>query len=225
MGGVRLTRLLLLDTSCGLTSAGVVDAGGILGEVRLDLGRRQSSLLPNVVEDLLRLLDVSLQSLEGIGVVVGPGVYTGLRVGVCYAAGLAEALGVEVYPVSTLDAMAFEPPLWDGPTCAFVRAKRGFLYAAIYDDPSSGPCWGPYMVEAGDLMGRLAGSGVRLVRGPRCEELRLEGTPFRFEELRSPSIRGMIRSVEAGLSSPESPVDVRVMYLREPDFGPPSCHG
>ncbi|EHM09970.1 universal bacterial protein YeaZ [Thermanaerovibrio velox DSM 12556] len=220
-----LGRVLWIDTSCGYTTVGMTEGRRVVGEVRLDLGRSQSTHLPGMVEGLFRSLEVPMQSLDSIGVVVGPGAYTGLRVGVCYAQGLAEAIGVDMLPVPTLDALAQERT-WghSGPFISFLRAKKGLLYVAAYDDLSCGPFWGPVICEPSYLLKEVTARGIRLAKGPYCEEIELmHQVGLSVMDVPSPSIRGMVGFVESCSPSGVSPADVRLMYLREPDFGPTPC--
>ncbi|MCX7827903.1 MAG: tRNA (adenosine(37)-N6)-threonylcarbamoyltransferase complex dimerization subunit type 1 TsaB [Thermanaerothrix sp.] len=220
-----LGRVLWIDTSCGYTTVGLSEGRRVVGEVGLDLGRSQSTHLPGVVEGLLRSLGVSMQSLDSIGVVVGPGYYTGLRVGVCYAQGLAEAIGVGILPVSTLDAIAAERACYQGPCMSFLRAKMGLLYVAAYgEDLSCGPCWGPLIGEPSWVLKEAEARGIGLAKGPYCEEIDLmHQAGFIVVDVPSPSVRGMLDFAERCSTTAVCPADVRLMYLREPDLGPTPC--
>ena len=99
-----------IDTSCGFTVLGLAEGNRVTAESRWELGRAQASLLPSLVRQVLQPFHLTLEDLEVLAVTVGPGAYTGLRIGVAYAAALADALGIRVVPLSTLEVLAEEAP-------------------------------------------------------------------------------------------------------------------
>ena len=98
-------------------------------------GSSHCATLPDAVEELLAASGLKIGDLKGIGVAIGPGSFTGLRVGLSYAKGLARAVGIPLAGVPTLDAMALA---WrsGGPPgtqlCPILDARRGEVYAALY---------------------------------------------------------------------------------------------
>ncbi len=97
------------------------------------------------------------QEIEAIAVGLGPGSFTGLRVGVASARGLGAALGLPVIGVCTLDALArgIEAPAAGRPRLALLDARRGELFAALYGG-SGERLWGPWVGGPGALCERLA---------------------------------------------------------------------
>ena len=98
--------ILALDCSLRWTNVAVFLGGGVLISERLDLGRRQSAELPVVVKNALSGAGCSFSQVGLLAVTNGPGYFTGIRVGVSYAAALAYGLRVKVAPVSTLRMLA-----------------------------------------------------------------------------------------------------------------------
>jgi tRNA threonylcarbamoyladenosine biosynthesis protein TsaB len=91
--------------------------------------------LPTAVDNLITEVGIRLAQLKGIGVAVGPGSFTGLRVGLSYAKGLARAGGIPLAGVPTLDAMALAAgsELPDGTLlCPLLDARHDEVYAALY---------------------------------------------------------------------------------------------
>src|SRR6476619_4307371 len=86
------------------------------------------------VDRVLREADVQLDAVTGIVVGVGPGPYTGLRVGLVTAAALGDALGVPVHGICTLDGIAYAAGL-DEPFTVATAARRKEVYWARYDSP------------------------------------------------------------------------------------------
>src|SRR3984893_19300360 len=99
--------LLCLDTGTPEVSAAIGADGTVLGEVRLGRGRRHAEHLAPAIEYLCRELDVELARLSAIVVGLGPGLFTGLRVGVTTAKTMAQVLRVAVVGVGSLALVAY----------------------------------------------------------------------------------------------------------------------
>jgi len=133
-----MTMFMGLDCSTGWTSMGIVESQSAVGEVTLDLGRRQSSRLPNLLDNLLAETSRDIRNVDIFAVTTGPGLFTGIRVGLSYVTGLAYALGKPVVGVPTLFAMAY-PFLFKNLTVVPVlRARSDRVFAAIYHRSSKG---------------------------------------------------------------------------------------
>ena len=120
--------ILALDCSLRWTNVAISMNGEILVSERLDLGRRQAAELPEIVKSALSRAGYSFGQIGLIAVTNGPGYFTGIRVGVSYAAALAYGLGVQVAPVSTLRMLAQK----NAPTLVAVYAGRERVYAASF---------------------------------------------------------------------------------------------
>jgi tRNA threonylcarbamoyladenosine biosynthesis protein TsaB len=116
-----------LDTSTPITSVAVL-GDGFERELHDD-GER-----PRHAQTLLPLLEQAVEDwgvVERLCVGVGPGGFTGLRLGIATARALSQALELPVVPVSSLDALAAPHP---GVVAALIDARRGELFAAVYED-------------------------------------------------------------------------------------------
>jgi len=127
--------LLAIDTAGGDCSAAVYDgvAGVALSEITDAIGIGHAEKLMAVIDRALDEAGLSIDAIERIAVTIGPGSFTGIRVGVAAARGLALALGVEAVGVSTLAVLAASAA--DGtksPLLAAMDAKRGEIYAQLY---------------------------------------------------------------------------------------------
>ena len=128
-------RILALDTAANLCAACVFDdAGGELGRAVLDLGKGHAEHLIGVIEAALERAGCAYADLGAIAVSIGPGSFTGVRVGVATARGLALALGVPAIGITTLEALATQAR--DGQpgraALARIEAGRGQAYVAAY---------------------------------------------------------------------------------------------
>ncbi len=146
---------LAIDTAANLCAACVCDTqGGERGRAVLDLGKGHAEHLMAVIEEALAAAGCAYADLDAVAVSVGPGSFTGVRVGVSAARGLALALGIPAVGVSTLEALAAEAR-GDTPRAVLARveAGRGQAYVAAYAADGA-PTFGPaaVTVEEADAM-------------------------------------------------------------------------
>lgn len=130
-------KLLAIDCAANLCAACVYDAGaGVeLGREVLDLGKGHAEHLMAVIEAALKAAGAGYGDLAAVAVSVGPGSFTGLRVGVSTARGLALALKIPAIGVTTLEALAAEAAAaFPGrAVLAALDAGREEIHAALYD--------------------------------------------------------------------------------------------
>ena len=124
--------LLGIDTSAHLCAVCVYDAAEqkVLAERTSDIGRGHAELLFDQIESCLKACELEYSSISRIGVTVGPGSFTGVRVGLAAARGLGLSLGVDVAGISTLDAseaLALKTR-FDGKLATILDARRAEAY-------------------------------------------------------------------------------------------------
>jgi tRNA threonylcarbamoyladenosine biosynthesis protein TsaB len=125
---------ILLGVATATSQVGVALAGpdGPLAALQVRRGRRHAELLVPAIETLTRMAGIGTQQIGRIAVDVGPGLFTGLRVGVASGKALAAALDIPIVGCSSLDVLA-HPHHREGRTvAAVVDAKRGEVFWAIY---------------------------------------------------------------------------------------------
>ncbi|GAA3027897.1 tRNA (adenosine(37)-N6)-threonylcarbamoyltransferase complex dimerization subunit type 1 TsaB [Kitasatospora albolonga] len=125
--------LLAFDTATPAVTAAVHDGERILAEAHQVDARRHGELLLPSIDRVLRDAGVDKHALTAIAVGVGPGPYTGLRVGLVTAATLGHALGLPVHGVCTLDAIAHQAENDGAPFTVATDARRKEVYWASYD--------------------------------------------------------------------------------------------
>ncbi|QJD78478.1 tRNA (adenosine(37)-N6)-threonylcarbamoyltransferase complex dimerization subunit type 1 TsaB [Spirosoma rhododendri] len=128
--------ILSLDTSTTVCSVALHQDGTLLGCYELFIERTSSAMLTSLIDDVVRQTGFTLDQLDAVAVAMGPGSYTGLRIGVSTAKGLCFALGKPLVAVNTLAAMAeqirgFYPA--DTLLCPMIDARRMEVYCAFYD--------------------------------------------------------------------------------------------
>ena len=125
-------RLLALETATLAGGAALLEDGRLVGESRLNIKLTHSERVLAVVDRLLHDCAWEIASLRGLAVSIGPGSFTGLRVGAATAKGLALALDVPVAPVPTLDALAATLPFADAPVVPLLAARKNEVYCSLY---------------------------------------------------------------------------------------------
>jgi tRNA threonylcarbamoyladenosine biosynthesis protein TsaB len=128
-------RVLGVDTTTGHGSVALVDADKLVGEVHMRADQGHSRWLLGAIDLLLQSAGLTIGGIDGFGVAVGPGSFTGLRVGLATVQGLAEGAGKKCVGVATLDALAAR--LFDGsrPVAPMLDAYREQVFAAVYSGP------------------------------------------------------------------------------------------
>jgi len=108
------------------------DGERLLGEQYQNTGLTHSQTLMVMAEELLRQCGKTAQNVQAVAVAEGPGSFTGVRIGVAAAKGLAWGLDVPLYGVSTLEAMAMGLGAFDGVVCSVMDARRAQVYNALF---------------------------------------------------------------------------------------------
>lgn len=96
--------ILAINTAAAACDLAIVDDDRVLAEWREDMARGQDARLPGAVQDMLAGAGLGLADIDRIGVVCGPGSFTGVRIGVAFARGLSLTLGIDCVGVSSLEA-------------------------------------------------------------------------------------------------------------------------
>lgn len=213
-------RILAIDTALDLCSVAFVTAAGRGPALSEPLARGHAERLFAMVEAVLAEDGATLEDADRIAVTIGPGSFTGIRIGLAAARGFALALGRPVIGVDTLEALAAsaaERP--SGPVFAAIDARKGEVYAAVHHRGTE--VVAPFAADVAAALDRVPhdcglviGSGAPLlahaatVAGRRLPPL---------EPLAGPDIRKVaaIAAARAPAARPPAP-----LYLRAPDAKP-----
>ena len=209
-------RVLVIDTALGLCTAGVfaVEDGRAraLGLRSEPMGKGHQERLAGFARDAAAEAGGGFAAIDRIGVTVGPGSFTGLRVGLAFAQGLGAALDRPVVGVSTLDGLAASVNA-DGPVAALIDARRGQVYAAI------GPAGEARALSLEAAMAAVAGLGAGATLAGSGAPLVAEAAPAATVlDLAGPAPEALAR-LAAAADPAVSPA--RPLYLRAPDATPP----
>lgn len=157
-------RVLALDTATSACTVAVVDGDAVLAELTLQVPRAHSTRLMPLVAQAIAESGLSKADLDAFAVGVGPGSFTGLRIGLATVKGLAFALGKECVPVSTLAATAYGTGAQIGLVVPLFDAKRDQVFTAVYAAGDRDPAtWVELMPPAHRHIDQLA-EEVRALR-------------------------------------------------------------
>ncbi|MBP1719219.1 MAG: yeaZ [Deltaproteobacteria bacterium] len=140
--------ILALETATLIGSVALVDASmpedasnlamKVVGEITLNLQSTHSERLMPSIHNLLEEASLKIHDLQGISLSLGPGSFTGLRIGVSTVKGLAYALKIPVVGVSTLEALACNVPYRSSVICPLLDARKKEVYAALFQGDEGG---------------------------------------------------------------------------------------
>lgn len=205
-------KLLAIDTSAHICAVCVLDtqAGQILAEKFLEIGRGHAEVLMGLIETCLSQADVSFEDLGRIGVTIGPGSFTGVRVGMSVARGFGVSLGIPVVGISTLDACEARARElgFQGDLLSLLDAKRGELYCKISNQDAFAASYEAILEKIAGLELSICGSGSLILN-----EISQQNTSIVHTEAAPQiSVVGKLASQKPDPSGPPEP-----LYLRSAD--------
>ena len=130
--------ILGIDTATQIASVGITRGEEAIAEASTRAASNHTETLLPLIADVLSQANVSLRDIEGIGVSIGPGSFTGLRIALGTVKGLAYAMGQRVVGVPTLEALAHTVSDWEGLICPILDARKREVYAALFQRSRNG---------------------------------------------------------------------------------------
>ena len=126
-------KILSIETSTMLGGVAILDEqAGLIAETKLNVKTTHSERLMTAVDNTLKQSEMGLNDIDVFAVALGPGSFTGLRIGLSTAKGLSYATGKPLVTVPTLDAFAWNFAFSLYPVCLMLDARRNEVYAAVY---------------------------------------------------------------------------------------------
>jgi tRNA threonylcarbamoyladenosine biosynthesis protein TsaB len=195
--------VLGIDTCLGACSAAVLEGDRLLAATAEPMWRGHQERLASLVAETMAEAGVAFDELNRVGATVGPGSFTGLRVGVAFAKGLSVALGVPAVGVGALDAFAAGVP---GAALVVADARRGQVYwqAFLEGAPATAPAVSPLEDLARQRPAILLGPGAPLA-----------ASLFPAAEVRAADAPSPIAVARLIAKAPLAPI--KPLYLRPPD--------
>lgn len=124
--------VLGIETATNVCGVGLSKDNTFIGEYRLLRGSVHAEQVPPAIEILLRDSGFTVNDLDGIAISIGPGSFTGLRIGLGVAKGLTFASNKPLIPVKTMDAMVWQLPGYCPYACVLIPARKGEFYQGIF---------------------------------------------------------------------------------------------
>ena len=126
-------KILGIDTSTKFCNLGLIEDENILIEYTINgLKKKHSSILVPAIKNLLKTIDLKMEEINGIAVSMGPGSFTGLRIGLSVAKGLCYACSLPLLGIPTLDAMAFSLKEIPYLICPILESKKDEIYDVVF---------------------------------------------------------------------------------------------
>ena len=218
--------ILGIETSTKTGSVAIVSEEGVVAQYSLNIEVTHSERLMSTVDRVLKDTGVIMSQFDGFAVAVGPGSFTGLRIGIAAVKGLALATGKPVSAVPTLLALAWNLPYAAYPVCPLLDARKNEVYAALYkfEGDACVQVMPETTIPLPDLAGKL--SGDILFTGEAAQLYRREiekqlGARARFAP-RATALPSAAVVAELGLESLKSGArmdadSLTPLYIRRPE--------
>lgn len=125
-------RILAIESSANTASVAIIDEECLVAEYTINHKKTHSQTLLPMIDEICNMTESDCKDLDAVAVSVGPGSFTGLRIGAATGKGIALALNKKMVAVPTLEAMAYNYYGADFMICPIMDAKRRHLYAGVY---------------------------------------------------------------------------------------------
>ncbi len=126
-------KILAIETSTRLGGVSIMDEGdGLIAEIRLNVEATHSERLMTLIDQALKRSSLEIGGIDMFAISIGPGSFTGLRIGLSTVKGLAFATEKPVVAVPTLEAFAWNFPFSPYPVCTMLDARKKEVYAAVF---------------------------------------------------------------------------------------------
>ena len=142
-------KILALDTSGPNCSVSIIDDNNILADFTINNGTTHSQNLVPMIDQTLKFANIELSDIDTFACSIGPGSFTGLRIGIATIKGFALSLNKPVLSVPTLLALAYNVSNFEGIVCSIIDARNDNVYAGIYryDSDNESPNYKPELIE------------------------------------------------------------------------------
>lgn len=126
-------KILSVDTSSNICSVAILEDENCIAEINKNDGKTHSENLMPMIEKILQDNNIKLNSIELIAIAVGPGSFTGIRIGIASIKAISEVLSVPIVAVSSLEGLAYNVDENFENICSLIDARNNQVYAGIFD--------------------------------------------------------------------------------------------
>jgi tRNA threonylcarbamoyladenosine biosynthesis protein TsaB len=187
-------KILAIETATIAGSIAIFDdSAGLIGEVRVDVKVAHAERLMPSIEWLLTASGVAVHEIDAFAISIGPGSFTGLRIGLSTVKGFSYATGKPIVPVPTLDAFARTLPFCSYMICPLFDARKNEVYAALYK-------WDGNV--CGKILPETAISPAELLNGIHERTVFMGEGAIRYREIISDALGGNAVFAPASRMSP-----------------------
>ena len=224
---------LSINTSTKQYSLAVMKGESLLGECTLPFGPQHFANLMPSLDNLLMQTDLGPEKLDALIVALGPGSFTGIRIGLAVAKGLSQSLDIPIVGIPTLLAMASQLPYTKEDICPIITSRRGEVFTALFSWSNNGRLsrikkdMSLRITDIGSIIKNrtvLIGNDF-LNQGPLLKKLLgRKGVlaPSNLWSLRASSL-GILGLKKLKGSNIRSSAELVPIYLREPDIRSPNA--
>ncbi len=217
--------ILGIETATERVSVSIGGHEGVIGLFEVTKGRRHAETLVPAIDFVCKQAGIELAEVSVVAVDVGPGLFTGMRVGLSAAKAIAQALSVPMIGISSLDLLAFPCRHADRVVVPVIDARKGEVFYAMYRQVPGGiqqvaePAVGPVEDLVADLMARSQDVLVVGDGAVRYRDEILEGFHCEMGGDAHPSAGQLVQLAHARALREEwvQPRDIEPVYLRAPD--------
>lgn len=194
-------KLLAVDTATQTCSVAIAEDDRIRIEVTSDHARTHARHLLTMIDDVLQQSDMDIGELDGFAVTVGPGSFTGLRIGISTVKGLAHAVTKPVAAISTLEALAYSVAGFPGLVYAWIDARKKEVYTALYrwEGDRFGIVTPPQVVSPDEALRQIDGPCIFLGNGADAYRRLIESMRGETSMVAPPSMNVIRASIVARL--------------------------
>ena len=220
-------KILALDTSSIVATVAVMDGEKLMAEYILNHKKTHSQKLMPILKEILESCELSPKDIDVFGVTVGPGSFTGIRIGLATIKAMAQALDKPVIGISTLEGLAFNLVYCKSLICPMIDAQRNLVYTGLYgwQEMALTSLVNDIVVTIEDWLGEVKkrdeeiifiGDGVEKFKNLIQEEMgeRAVFPPSIVTMPRASSIAELVRR-KAVLGELSNPSDILPIYMRK----------
>ena len=126
-------KIIAIDSSGLTASVAIIEDDNLIAEYNVQYKKTHSQTLLPMLDEIKKMIDLDLDTVDGIAISRGPGSFTGLRIGSSTAKGLAWALNVPIIEIGTLEGMACSLYATNAIICPMMDARRNQVYTGLYE--------------------------------------------------------------------------------------------
>ncbi|NLL77758.1 MAG: tRNA (adenosine(37)-N6)-threonylcarbamoyltransferase complex dimerization subunit type 1 TsaB [Clostridiales bacterium] len=126
-------KILALDSSGLVASVAIVEEDNLIAEYDIQYKKTHSQTLLPMLDEIKKMTDLDMSTLDAVALAAGPGSFTGLRIGSATAKGLGLALNIPLIEIPTLEGLAYNLYGAKGYICPIMDARRGQVYTGVYE--------------------------------------------------------------------------------------------